>query len=43
MAWLGKHLTLDLSTGLDLRVVSSSPELDPTLGMEPTLEKKKKG
>ena len=29
-----KHLTLDLSSGLDLRVVSSSP----MLGMKPTLK-----
>ena len=34
-AWVAqsiKHLTLDLSSGLDLRVVSSSP----TLGVTPT-------
>jgi len=31
-----KHPTLDLSSGLDLRVVSSSSELGSTLGMEPT-------
>ena len=37
-----KHLTLDLSSGLDLRVVSSSPALGYMLGMEPNLKKKKK-
>ena len=31
--------TLDLSSGLDLRVVSSSPALGFILGVEPTLEK----
>ena len=31
-----QRLTLDLSSGLDLRVVSSSPALCSTLGMEPT-------
>ena len=31
-----KHLTLDLSSGLDLRVVSSSPMLGSTLGVKPT-------
>ena len=36
MAQLGKHLTLDLRSGLDFRVVSSSPMLGPLLGMEPT-------
>jgi len=35
-----KRLTLDLNSGLDLRVVSSSPTLGSTLGMEPTLKKK---
>jgi len=30
-----KHLTLDLSSGLDLRVVSSSSSLGSALGMEP--------
>ena len=34
--------TLDLSSGLDLGVMSSSLVLGPTLGMEPTLKKKKK-
>ena len=37
---LVKHLTLDFSSGLDLRVVSSGPILGSTLGMEP-VEKKK--
>ena len=32
--------TLDLSSGLDLRVVSSGPMLGSMLGMEPTLKKK---
>ena len=37
MAQLVKGLTLDLSSDLDLRVVSSSPMLDSTLGLKPTL------
>lgn len=37
-----KNLTLDLSSGLDLRVGSSRPVLGSSLGMEPTLKKKKK-
>jgi len=37
-----KHPTLDLSSGLDLRVMSSSPTLGSMLGVEPTLKKKKK-
>ena len=41
VAKLVKCLTPDLSSGLDLRVVSLSPTLDSTLGMEPTLKKKK--
>ena len=36
-----KRLTLDLSSGLDLRLVSSSPTLGATLGVEPI--KKKNG
>ena len=40
MAQLVKCLILDLSSGLDLRVVSSSPSLGSTLGsilsMEPS-------
>ena len=38
-AWVAqsvKHRTLDLSSGLALRVVSSSPTLGSMLGMEPT-------
>jgi len=31
-----KHPTLALSSGLDLRVVSSSPVLGSMLGVEPT-------
>lgn len=31
-----KSPTLDFSSGLDLRVVRSSPELGSTLGVEPT-------
>ena len=34
-----KRPTLDLTSGLDLRVVSSSPMLVSILGMEPTLKK----
>ena len=41
MAHFIKHSTLDLSSGLDLRVMSLSPTLGPTLGMEPTLKKRK--
>ena len=43
-AWVNqsvRHPALDLSSGLDLRVVSSSPALDSILGMERTLKKKK--
>ena len=39
-AWVAqsvKCLTLDLSSGLDLMVVSWSPALSSMLGMEPTL------
>ena len=32
MAQLVKHLTFDLSSGLDLQVTSSSPVLASTLG-----------
>lgn len=43
MAQLVKHLTLDLSSGLDLRVVSSGPMLGFMLGVvEPTLTNKQK-
>ena len=41
MAQLVKHLTHDLSSGLDLRVLSSSPALGSALGMKPTLKKNK--
>ena len=34
-----QHLTLDLSSGLDLKVLSSSPAMGPMLGMELTLKK----
>ena len=37
-----KCLTLDICSGHDLRVVSSSLVLDSALGMGPTLKKKKK-
>ena len=43
--WLAesvKCLTLDLSSGLDLRVVSSSPILGSALGMKPTLKQNQK-
>ena len=44
MAQSVKHPTLDLSSGLDLRVVRSSPTLDLVLAMEHTLRNwKKKG
>ena len=35
-----KLMTLDFRSGLDLRVVSSSPALGSALGMKPTLKKK---
>ena len=37
-----KHSTLDLISGLDLRVVSSGPRLGSTLGMKATLKQKGK-
>ena len=43
-AWVAQsvqRLTLDLSWGFDLRVMSSSPALGSTLSMEATLNKKK--
>ena len=46
MAQSIERLTLDLGSGLDLRVIrvmSSSPTLGSVLVMEPTLKKKKKG
>jgi len=42
VAQLVKHLTFDLSSGFDLRVMSSSPMLGSVLGVEPTKKKKKK-
>ena len=41
MAQLVKHGTLDLSSGLDLRVMNSSPTLGSMLDVKPTLKKKK--
>ena len=41
MAQSLKRSALDLPSGLDLRVVSSSPELGSTLGMESALKKRK--
>ena len=42
MAQSVKHLTLDLSSGLDLRVLSSSPTLGSVVGVKPTSNKQKK-
>ena len=42
MAQLAKRLTLDLSSGLNLRIVNSSLASGSTLGMEP-IKKKSKG
>ena len=42
-AWVTQsveHLILDLSSGLDRKVMTSSPALGYTLGKEPTLKKK---
>ena len=36
MAQLVEHLTLDLSSGPDLRVMSLSPTLGSVLGVKPT-------
>lgn len=41
MAQSVKYLTLDLSSGFNLRVVSSSPTFGSELGMEPTLKNKR--
>lgn len=41
MAQLADCLTLNLSSGLQLRVVNSSCTLGSTLGVGPTLRKKK--
>ena len=38
MAQSVEHPTLDLSSGLDLKVVNSSPTLGSMLGMESTLK-----
>ena len=41
-AWVAqpvKRPNLDLSSGLDLKVMSSSPTVGSMLGMEPTLKK----
>ena len=41
--WVAQlSVRLDFSSGLDLRVVSSSPALGSSLGLEPTLKKKRK-
>jgi len=37
-----KRSTLNFRSDLDLKVISSSPALGSTLGMEPTLKKKRK-
>ena len=42
MTPLVKHLTLDLSSVLHLRILSSSPMLGSGLGMKPTLKNKNK-
>ena len=39
MAQLVEQLTLDFSSGLDLRVISSSPTLGSMLGVEPIYKK----
>ena len=38
MAQLVKHLTLDFSSGLDLRVMNSSPMVSSMLDVEPLLK-----
>ena len=43
MAQLVECLSLDLSSGLDLRVLGLSPVLGSMLGMEPTLRKRWRG
>lgn len=43
MAQLFKCLTLDLGSGHDLTVLSSSPALGSTLGTEPMRKKEKEG
>ena len=42
MARLIEHLTLGLSSGLDLVVVRSDSTLGSVLGMKPTLKKKER-
>ena len=42
MAQSGKHLTHDVSSGLDLMVMRSSPVLGSTLAIKPALKKKLK-
>ena len=42
MAQSVKQLTLDLSSGLDLRVMSSSSTLGSAMGLEPMKEKGRK-
>ena len=42
MAQCIKHRTLDLSSGIDLKVVSSKLTLGSTLDREPPFKKKKK-
>ena len=39
MAQLVKRLTLDLSSGLDLKVMSSGPVVGSVLGVKPVKEK----
>ena len=41
MTQLVKGLTLDFSSGLDLRVMTSSPVLGYMLGVDPTWKKQK--
>jgi len=40
VAHLVERLTLDLGSGIDLRIVGSGPTLGSTLGMQPPKEKK---
>ena len=41
MVQLFECLTLDISSSLNLRVVSLGPTLDSTLGVEPTFKKRR--
>ena len=43
MAQSVKRPTLDLSSGLDLTVMSSSPWMGTTLEVEPTLKRRREG